>query len=648
MEKVSTDVHPYLFFCADDLEAIRKRTQDQPALTFRRALRKLSLRLLPQRLGGKEGTFIYNDRGQARYMAMSAMEGVLGEDSDRIAAAKKALLLLSNWGDLGPRPNMSHGGVLRNAAITYDLLHGELTDGEREQAESFIARCASFLHQGAQSREGWATRGTREANWRATIFAGMGMGGLVLWGRHPDARAWVADASEVVKDILDYELDADGGVYEAYIRYSLNVTFHSILPMMEALRRVTGEDLFGRNDRVLYRMTAFTAYMLYPTLDEMPAFGDCDAHPFTIGLTLAKTAAEYDDGLAGWYLDKLIERGWTPGGESATCGVLWARAVEPEDPDTSRRLSEAFAYNNDEGTRKVDKRTDHGTGHLFLRTGFTHTDDIYLAAQAGDIQGWHSHADQGSYVLAAYGVKFLRDLYAGGYAGEQFVYRKSGEAHQTVLIDGFGQVAQYHGLGDEDYMIKVAGVEAIESRAGYDYVRMNLLTAYRMNPETPPVRSAFRHIVFVRLPAREGYFAVIDDVETEGGEHVYSHPFHYDPMVEVASAEGGRFVLTNPKASLHVSAVASCPLQATRHIQYHDSYVKLTGTEKAGRFVMATVLYPVRGADAPAIEPIDEGETIGAEVGGVRIAYDKSAREVSVSGDLSSITARTNRDPARD
>ena len=633
--------HPYLLLTPADLPEIRQRSQQQPALRFRQALQQQSSQLNPGQLAGPGRLPTYTDRVHASRMTMSALEGLLAEDSWRISRAKEALLNLTSWTYAGSTPNMSHGGIMRNSALSYDLLFNELLLSERQQVENFMAMVANFVYDGQAGGGHWTVHGSRGANWRATMYSGMGMVGLALKGVHPDANTWIAEASGILKDILDYDFDGEGGIYEALARYSLNVTYHSILPTMEALRRVTGEDLFDWNNQVLYRATPFIAYMLYPTYDAMPCIGDSDAYPYSIGLGLVKAAAEYNDGLAAWYLDELIQHGWSPGSDSAICGTLWARPVATEDPNTSPRLSEAYAYNNDAATKQIDQTTDHATGHVVLRTGFTDTEDIYFACQAADCQGFHDHADKGSYVLAAYGVKFLRDYFAGSYDGAEFVYRHSGEAHQTVLVDGIGQGTQEHGLTDPYYFTKVADVETLEIHTGYDYVRMNLVTAYRFNPSNSTMQKAMRHVVFIRKPAREGYFVVIDDVKRDDSTHTYSHPFHYEPEVSVKTAQNGLVILGNSTADLHISAVVPDTLTASQQTKYNDSFVMLTCSQPVVRFVMVTVLYPARaGEQVPAFTPIDDGNTAGVEIDGVYVEYDKSTDTVSVSGNLSNVTAR--------
>ena len=111
--------------------------------------------------------------------------------------------------------------------------------------------------------------------------------------------------------------------------------------------------------------------------------------------------------------------------------------------------------------------------------------------------------------------------------------------------------------------------------------------------------------------------------------------------MKVTLAEGGKIVLSNPKASLHIAAVAPKGFKAAKLTKFDDNFVLLTHTKGVVRYVMVTVLYPVKGEQRPpAFTPISEGAITGVEIEGVRIAFDKSRDVVSVSGNLSDVTAR--------
>lgn len=628
MTNVSTGKHPYLFFRADDLPRIRQRTSKMPGSFFLSHLRKSADRLTPEKLAADGRPPTYADRVQGRAMNAAALSGLITGNRKHTLAAKQALVNLSKWKDMGKTYGMAHGGMIRMAAIGYDWVYNELSEDERKEVERFIADGAGELVR--QGKTGWwgAGKEGRQGNWQPQMYSAVAITGMVLKGKHPDAEKWIRLGADVIKEDLDYELDSEGGVYEAYVRYGLGVMMGSIYPTAEALRRVTGEDLYKYRDSVLYKSTAFTAYMLYPQRTGMPPLGDTHDGLYSVGLQLARNASEYGDGLAAWYLDRLIREGWTPGNDHAIWGTLWAMPVKPEHPDSSPRLSKAHAYNS-----RGKGKWDFGTGHVFLRTDFGSKDGIQFACQAGGDGGFHGHSDKGSYLINAYGVRFLRDFFDGSYQGDRFTWHHSGEAHNVVLIDGAGQGAQCVGIDDPQYYSKIADVEAIESGKGYDYVRMNLTKAYQASPRNKDARKAMRHVVFVRTTAKTGYFVVIDDVEKDDQEHTFSHPFHYDKRdVQVESIEGGRFALKGRGATMIVEAVhPPSGFRAEKARKYGDDYVMLTAKDKAKRFVMVTILYPfTRNMSVPEWKSAERDGKVSLSVEGTEILYDLSSEKVSV------------------
>jgi len=629
-KNVPTDKHPYLFFTAEDLPEIKQRSSNGPAASFTHWLTRTCVK------AGKP------DDEEA--VGLWAFYGMLAGGKQYTDAAKSGLLKYAGDKSIfGGGFRMQQGGSLRRMAIAYDLLYNDLSDAERKKVEEYITAGATYLYEGGKGGNlHWSGRRQRLGNWRPQMYSGIGISGLVLWNTHPDAKKWVGAASDIMKDVLEYDFDPDGAGYEAYERYFLNVVYHSMIPTLEALRRVTGEDLFSNNNKVLYRTVPFLAYSLQPDRDTLSSIGDSNNGIWPVGLCLITAVREFDDPLAAWYIEALIKDGKYWGDNEAIWGVLWAKPASTENPETSGRLSEAIAYN-----KNPQDPVKFGSGHVFLRTGFTGLEDIYLMAQAGEMGGFHGHADKGSYVLDAYGVRFLRDFFTGGYEGSPFFkFHHSGEAHQTVLIDGEGQGAEMITPGaDPYYHTKVADVEALEVNKGYDYIRLNTKRIYQLNPANASVQRAYRHIVFVRTTPKTGYFVVLDDIQRDSKPHTFSHPFHYDPQQVQAEMSGNKLVLSNPKASLHIAIVQpQGEFKAQRKTTDSDSYVILTCPEQMVRCLLVTVLYPVQRSGAPpAFEPVNEGEGVGVQISGVKIAMNSNGA-VSVEGSLSGVVARRGAD----
>ena len=628
MKGVETNKHPYLFFSAKDLPEMRRRIKQKPASFFFEQLQSSARRLDPKQLSLNGQMPVYRTRVQARHMEAAALHYLLTGDTTSRDAAKAGLIGLGNWMDMGERWNMTHGGLIRMTAIVYDWLYGELSNAERKQVETMLATGTSRLMEMGKTLWWGTGKPIRQGNFQPQMYSAVAMTGLVLKGKHPEAEGWIRLGTQAMKETLDEEFDAEGGSYETLARYALGVSLGSVYPTAEALRRVTGEDLYVYRDSLLSKTTAFTAYMLHPQLNGMAPFGDTYDDLHAVGQHLVRNASEYGDGVAAWYVDRLIAEGWKPGNDHEVWGTLWSLPIKPQNPDTSPKLPKSRVYNF-----KGKGKLNFGCGYVFLRSDFSRKDGIQFVCPVISDAGFHGHADKGSYVINAYGLRFLRDYFEGSYSGERFKYLHSGEAHHTVLIDGVGQGAQETGIVDSQYYMKVAEIEAFQPGEQYDYVRMNLTRAYQANPANKTTRNAMRHIVFVRTSGKTGYFVVVDDVQKDDLPHEYSHAFHYhNKDVKVDSLEGGRFVLAGEGARMIVQA--ACPasgLEGRKMEKFGDTYVLLTAKEKTPRFVMMTVLHPVRTgqADPKIISTADDG-IVRVSIDGVRIAYDQARGEVSV------------------
>ena len=626
--KAEGRAHPYLFFSEQDLPAIRQRVKQYPASFF---FERLGERSDPngfnfEALSNMRPVPRYRQVIQADLICRCAFYGLVTGSKKHIAKAIDALLEFAKWtpGRYGP----SVGHILQSTAIAYDWLYNEMSEGDRAKVEKFLVTSARKLYGTTQQKRDdlwWvAGRDGRQMSHQPILYAALGLIGLNFYDEFPEGRTWTKEAATVMKEVLDENFDADGAGYEAYSTYILGATFVSVYPTLEALRNVTGEDLFGYSDSVLYKSTLLTAYMLHPGREEMVAYGAVGGNIRVVGLQLLKNATEYNDGLAAWYLDTLINDGWKPIDSHLVWGAIWAKQVPVQNPDTSGRLAEAVAYNN----RSPKGKWNFGSGQVFLRTGFTDADDIQFAFKAGIDGLGHGAPDKGGYNLNAYGERFLRR--------EMWKRKHKSDGHNLVLIDGAAQqIAQ-------SPSIRIANVDTLESHKGYDYVKLDLTEAYRQHPENEKTRQAYRHVVFVRTTRKNGYFVVIDDVQKDDLPHNYTHGFYFDPkLVSLAEAEGNRIVIAGTKASLHIVAVHPANVKASAEDRDGRPYALLAAPEPVVRFVLVTVLYPVKtGQVVPAFVAVGQGDEVGVEVSGIKIVYDRSAEKVTVSGKLSDIVAR--------
>jgi hypothetical protein len=90
----------------------------------------------------------------------------------------------------------------------------------------------------------------------------------------------------------------------------------------------------------------------------------------------------------------------------------------------------------------------NASGYQVMRTGWSR-DDSYLVLDAGALGGWHGHQDALNVVAWFHGRHFLFDN--GGFKYDASIWRAWGQttaAHNTVLVDGLGQIRSWNGHED--------------------------------------------------------------------------------------------------------------------------------------------------------------------------------------------------------
>ena len=388
VKKVSTDKHPYLLFTMEELPRLRANAKRIGPARFHSSLKRKVKR-------------VKNDPG------FVAFAGVWMNDQTTLRRAKSELLKQA-----AARPPSRYtvhtGRAMRSFAYGYDLLYPQLTPEEREKCKQYMV---GHIRMGLSE---WAPKtGQQGGNWQASIYGSFVAAGLALIDELPEAKEWVSVGMKgITTGYLTMTMDPEGATYGPYVRYQLNVSFYSMLPAMEAYKRVTGENPFAANDSILYRHMAFYAYMLYPNRKGICNFGNARPGLYPIFPYLVKTAAEYQDGVAAWYLRAHIDDEVGPNNWGTVCYFLWAGGladVTLENPDKSPRLPLAKAYIKPLAGRPGMP----STGHIFMRTGFARKDDIQFAIP-GNIGGHHGHADKGSYISPSVRRSFRTPTSTGG------------------------------------------------------------------------------------------------------------------------------------------------------------------------------------------------------------------------------------------
>ncbi len=610
VKKVSTAEHPYLLFTMEELPQLRANAKRIIPESFHSSLKRKMKR-------------VRNDPG---FMAFA---GVWMNDQATLDRAKAALLKRASASPPS-RYTVHTGTAMRSFVYGYDLLYPQLTPDEREKCKQYMV---GHIRMGLSE---WAPKAEQQGgNWQASIYGSFVAAGLALIDELPEAKDWVSVGMKgITTGYLTMTMDPEGATYGPYVRYQLNVSFYSMLPAMEAYKRVTGDNPFAANDSILYRHMAFYAYMLYPNRKGICNFGNARPGLYPIFPYLVKTAGEYKDGVAGWYLKAHIADGVGANNWGILCYFLWAGGladVTLENPDKSPRLPLGKAYIKPLGGRPGMP----STGHIFMRTGFARKDDIQFAIP-GNIGGHHGHADKGSYIFNALGETFIQDpyLHEGSYRSPSASFFRSDECHNTVFIDDGGQsYIRGGGLRDKHYGSYLARVEQFNHGRTADYARINLKRTYELHPKNKSMKRAVRHVVFLRGKRPDGAFVIIDDFQKDNAAHVYSHNFQPGPDVRVASTEGGRIVLKGKSASCLVAVIHPDKVRVERKEKFKSKYLKAICEEPEVRVNLVTVLYPTRGDPTKApISKTASGGKVVVRIGDRTVVFDKASGKVTIDG----------------
>ncbi len=132
--------------------------------------------------------------------------------------------------------------MLKGVAVGYDLVYDRFTDSEKKEIQGTLTRIAKLYFEKYYSTPTISAPAfcTHHAH---VQWTSLGVVGLAVLGETPEAQTWVdATTKKFERDLLPHGLAPDGSQTEGATFWAS--TMHYRLFYMDALRRVTGRDLF--------------------------------------------------------------------------------------------------------------------------------------------------------------------------------------------------------------------------------------------------------------------------------------------------------------------------------------------------------------------------------------------------------------------
>ncbi len=679
--------HPYLLFTDAELVGIRAKVNDTSTinnkfwLAFKSRCDGLKSEVQNSVFPtGGFGSGYSTSRGYQDSLKVTdvAVCAAIANDASMMSAVKAALTRFSNY-----RPIVDTDGQIElydvgafsqmiiPMDIAYDSLATDLTT--RNKLEDLLyAQTINVLNTTYADMSLGRSKGNHWMGYMSIVYGtGTLLKGYTRYGSGLTPAQLTAKGEAMMKYFFDKDFDPDGSEYEPY-NYTQSVVISNLYLWQRILKNYSGTDLARYRvvdgKPILQRFGEYAMHVTAPDLEHAIGFGD-GRDVLLSRLPYAMNAVEYNDGVAMWFWKEMDRR---------TVGALTTTNILREYETTDilpialwgKEISEVRPSSAPAGEIDLVKAYDSagsaqgqwGSGHIFMRTGFEGINDIKLASQAGDYNGFHGHSDEGAYILNAFGARFLTDTFfnTGGYDSSGYYYLQSSKAHNGVMACS-SDLTECHASGYrlnsnpqiQGYSAPDAVITLNERSGNMYHVAADLGAAYRrhgedglttIDPDT--ITDADRHFVFVRKSSSDGFYVIIDDL-TSSVARRWQQRQHYSEDVTPTLPGGNKLTLTKNGTSnkVFIDAIYANQSMTMRgpttlncsgggcEKSVLDRYVELTTNNSSGRFVQMTLLYPSATGVAPTVpEPVISGSSISLTVEGRTVTYNQSTKTITMSG----------------
>ncbi len=617
--------HPFLFFKADDIAALRiKTTRLRACDQWDRVKREADELIGPNAPSLPNGipTWLEARVSTGRLRPLGLAYAMTGEVAyaNRAVREIETALRSQSWTheEIKDDADLVSAEITCNLALGYDWINDYLSDDLKRQMRSAIVQRGLLPIVSATERRVWWTHWYR-CNWGSVIYGQAGVAALCLLGEEPRAADWVRLCQAKIWG-YGRALGEDGSWGES-VSYGCYAWFNGTL-FMDALHRVTGGqvDLFD-NPR-LQNLSMWFTQLLVPDESGFVPFSNCGKGTGFTGQFLYRLAKAYGDGHAQWIADRMLGRGTAP----STFGFLWCDPELAEISPTDLPRSEVF-----------------NTDWAVLRSGWEDPDATLFALKGGQKEWDHYHHDTNHFVLYAYHEPLIVDLFY-----PHKIWGCETEAHNTILVndkDQRGKVRVQGCRGEPDHR----GVVDDLMDAGW-YARVIADGSLAYDPED--VNGFVREVLYLRHlggGSPTDYLVMFDDVDATG-------PMPMDWLLHTygaLSVNGNRATLTQGAAAAEVVFVS--PKSFRCHVVEKNvaedtgapiafdgaetlRYLKLRPEHESSRGVFVTVIAPRKANEKTSLtaEAICTDNTSGVRVtrndGVDRALFALNAPEIHAEG----------------
>jgi hypothetical protein len=312
-------------------------------------------------------------------------------DKKYLQRGEKEMLAISAFSDWNPTHFLDVAEMTMALAIGYDWLYDDLSPASRSAIKAAILTKGLTPSLDPKYSNNW---NKAEHNWNQVCHAGMTYGAMAIYEDQPELAKQIINRAidNVPYAMKDYGPD---GIYpEGYGYWGYGSSFNVMF--ISAIEKLFGKD-FGLSQSPGFLKTGgFLENMTGP-------FG----YPFN-----------YSDSDSGSGLQPAMFWFAT---KSKDPSILWVERSfllnkKPSSFTKNRLLPAIMLWNGGLGIEKITAPTYNmwsGAGKnpiAMMRTSWTDSNAIYVAAKGGSVSINHAHMDVGSFVMDADGVRWAMDF----------------------------------------------------------------------------------------------------------------------------------------------------------------------------------------------------------------------------------------------
>ena len=407
-----------------------------------------------------------------------AFAGTILDNENYILKAKQSLLAIAKWDPHGSTSRYFHDEctfrVIYGLAFGYDWLYCHLTEAERKEVLKALfirTKCVADHTQYEQRLHVYPYNSHSIRSLSSVMIPAC----ICMLFEQSEAEEWLHYAIEYLSGLYPPWGGKEGGWSEGSIYWTSATSY--ILSAMDNLKSFCGIDLFKRP---FFHQTANFPLYCHPHDTYGCGFSDGtydDKPGFKTAINVQQFGAITGNPQFQWYYDKCMERlGPYPEpfqqfyDDMFFLDVMFAYRYKPvvASAPTNGRIVKWF---KDVGWAAVNLNIADDDEHIML---------LVKSSPFGSVS--HSHADQNSFTLFAYGQPLL--INAGyytsknaGYASPMHCYTRETYAHNNILIDGKGQMAD---LRQNERRREAKGnIVSVTESSQYVKIRADASEAYR-------------------------------------------------------------------------------------------------------------------------------------------------------------------------